>query len=130
MFFDRYEIHIQAFGDFVEPKLIIFRSSSSTFHVFNVSAFPNFKSSKMVPTLSDIWKFSNCQILRYGNEYCEGCFDIFLHFLKYVDDKYEGYGSTTGPQKIENVGGSRNHIKSIAIGPGTLITHFGIIQNL
>ena len=28
MFFDRYEIHIQAFVDFINGKLIIFRSSS------------------------------------------------------------------------------------------------------
>ena len=28
MFFDRYEIHIQAFVDFINGKLIIFQSSS------------------------------------------------------------------------------------------------------
>ena len=28
--FDRYEIHIQALGDFFEPKLIMFDSSSVT----------------------------------------------------------------------------------------------------
>ena len=33
MVFDRYEIHIQALGDFVESKLIVSPSSSFTFHV-------------------------------------------------------------------------------------------------
>ena len=32
MFFDRYEIHIQAFVDFINGKLIIFQSSSPQNH--------------------------------------------------------------------------------------------------
>ena len=34
MFFDRYEIHIQAFVDFINGKLIIFQSSSPQKHIF------------------------------------------------------------------------------------------------
>ena len=46
--FNRNEIHIQAFEDAVESKRIIFRSSSSTFHIFKIltfqiSKFQNYK---------------------------------------------------------------------------------------
>ena len=33
MLFDRYEIHIQAFGDFIYAKIIISRSSSSQSYI-------------------------------------------------------------------------------------------------
>ena len=46
--FDRYEIHIQAFGDLFDPKLIVFRSSSSTFHVLRILSF----SEKAIKTLN------------------------------------------------------------------------------
>ena len=36
MFFDRNEIHIQAFVDFINGKLIIFRSSSPQKHIFQI----------------------------------------------------------------------------------------------
>ena len=48
----------------------------------------------------------------------------YLVFLKYFGDEYGVYGST----KSENLRSSKNHLKSIAIGPGTLISHFGIIK--
>ena len=36
MFFDRNEIHIQAFVDFINGKLIIFQSSSPQKHIFQI----------------------------------------------------------------------------------------------
>ena len=33
MFFDRYEIHIQALGDFIYGKVMVFRSSSSQIYI-------------------------------------------------------------------------------------------------
>ena len=36
MFFDRNEIHIQAFVDFMNGKLIIFRSSSPQKHIIQI----------------------------------------------------------------------------------------------
>ena len=39
MFFDRNEIHIQAFVDFIHGKLMSGHSSSSTFHDFKNSSF-------------------------------------------------------------------------------------------
>ena len=39
MFFDRYEIHIQAFVDFINGKWMSGHSSSSTFHDFQISSF-------------------------------------------------------------------------------------------
>ena len=39
MFFDRYEIHIQAFGDLFTAKLMSGDSSSSTFDDFKILPF-------------------------------------------------------------------------------------------
>ena len=49
---------------------------------------------------------------------------VFLIFPKGFDDNREGYGS----RFWRNFGSSRNHLKSIGIWPGTLISHFGIIK--
>ena len=54
MFFDRNKIHIQAFVDFINGKLMSGHSSSSTFHDFKILSFLiinetgilNFKNSK------------------------------------------------------------------------------------
>ena len=43
MFSDKYEIHIQAFLNYIKPIFMSFRSPSSTFHDFQVSLFQNFK---------------------------------------------------------------------------------------
>ena len=55
--FDRYEIHIQAFVDFINGKLMSGHSSSSTFHDFQefiISNYQNFRSSNL-----RIFKFRN-----------------------------------------------------------------------
>ena len=51
MFFDRYEIHIQAFVDFINAIAIIPKSSSSQniiqqFHIFEISKLQDFNISK------------------------------------------------------------------------------------
>ena len=46
MFFDRYEINIQAFVNFIHLKLMVSRSSFSAFHVFRVLTFEKFRNSK------------------------------------------------------------------------------------
>ena len=47
MFFDRYVIHIQAFVDFINGQLIIFRSSSPQNYAQNIYAhFHNKKTGK------------------------------------------------------------------------------------
>ena len=71
MFFDRYEIHIQAFVDFINGKLIIFRSSSSQniickFNIFKISKFQDFKISKVQKVgYTHVPKFSDFLILRF-----------------------------------------------------------------
>ena len=50
MFFDRNEIHIQAFVDFINGKLMSGDSSSSTFHdfqEFTISNYQNFRPSNL-----------------------------------------------------------------------------------
>ena len=47
MFFDRYEIHIQASGDLFTAKLMSFRSSSSTFHDFRELSFYKIEKTKL-----------------------------------------------------------------------------------
>ena len=54
---------------------------------------------------------------------------MFPICLKGFDDKYGVYGPTTGPENI-NFGSSKNRLKCIATGPGTLINHFGIIKTI
>ena len=46
MFFDRNEIHIQAFVDFINGKLIIFQSSSPQKHIFQIYTQNIFKKTK------------------------------------------------------------------------------------
>jgi len=70
------------------------------------------------PKMSKSWIFGmSTYFLRSFREF-------LVFFLKYFDDKYGVYRST----KNEKFGSSRNHLKSIAIGRGTLISHSGIIQ--
>ena len=57
------------------------------------------------------------------------CFNDVPHMfscisLKYFGNKYGVHGS----RFVEQCGSSRNHPKSIAICPGTLIIRFGIIE--
>ena len=66
-------------------------------------------------------KFSDSQIWQNNMFKDESIF--FLYLLKYVCDTWEGYGSIFWP----NVQSSRNHLKSIGKGLGTLIRRFGII---
>ena len=47
-FFDRYEIHIQAFEEILTAKLMSGDSSSLTFHDFKISSFLIIKSSKIL----------------------------------------------------------------------------------
>ena len=69
--------------------------------------------------------FSSFQILRYGRIICFKDDSIFfLYLLKYVGDSWE----VSGSRFWQNFHSSRNHLKSIAIWPGTLISHFGIIK--
>ena len=49
---------------------------------------------------------------------------IFLVFFEYFGDTYGVYVSI----KSEHFGSSRNHLTSIAIGPESLISHFGIFK--
>ena len=51
-----------------------------------------------------------------------------LVFLKYFDDKKGGVKVHYGSNENQDFGSSRNHLKSIGIGPGTIIIHFGIIK--
>ena len=73
MFFDRNEMHIKAFVDFIDGKLMSGHSSSSTFHDFQDaiisnyqnSGILNFKDSKwtaLVSEISQILKFSDSQM--------------------------------------------------------------------
>ena len=45
MFFDRYEIHIQAFVDFINGKLIIFQSSSPQNIIWEIYIQNNFQKN-------------------------------------------------------------------------------------
>ena len=64
MFFDRNEIHIQAFVDFINGKLMSGHSSSSTFHDFTILSFykidksenESLKLEKWTPKVSEISK--------------------------------------------------------------------------
>ena len=94
---------------------IIFRSSSSTFHDFTILSFSKVKkwrieSSKLEPievTVSEISKVVNCS----GS-------------LKHLGNNHEVHRSI----KRKHFGSSRNHLKNIALGLETLISHFGIIK--
>ena len=56
MFFDRYEIHIQAFVDFINGKFIISRSSSSQNHCMEIGTQIKKKYGvKHVTTLYQKW---------------------------------------------------------------------------
>ena len=103
MFFDRYEIHIQAFVDFINGKLIIFRSSSSQniickFNIFKISKFQDFKISKVQKVgYTHVLKFSDFLILRFP--YIIFFHDVPIYFLIFFeviwynkDHKYGVYG--------------------------------------
>ena len=48
MFFDRNEIHIQAFVDFINGKSMSGHSSSSTFHDFQEFIVSNYQKSEIL----------------------------------------------------------------------------------
>ena len=62
MFFDRYEIHIRAFVDFIYAKCIISRSSSSQIYITN--RYVNFQT-KWCLILYTVSKQTNFPSLRY-----------------------------------------------------------------
>ena len=55
MFFDRDEIHIQAFVDFVNGKLISGHSSSSTFHDYQELIISNSQTPGIVNSKFKKW---------------------------------------------------------------------------
>ena len=80
MFFDRNEIHIQAFVDFINGKLISDHSSCSTFHDFTILSLYKIKNKKLtevrnskqwtpeVSEISKILKFSDFIISNSPNK--------------------------------------------------------------
>ena len=74
-----------------------------------------------VYTFQNFLAFSNFQIWK------RKCFKdvpiLSCILLKYFGDSWEVCGSRFG----QHFRSSQNHQKNIAIGPGTLISHFGII---
>ena len=64
MFFDRYEIHIQAFGDFIYAKWIIFRSSFSQNMIENEVL--NFQKMINNVGLGGLDTSKNPQIMEFG----------------------------------------------------------------
>ena len=48
MFFDRYKIHIQAFGDYIYAKCIIFRSSSSQIFINKLGLGDRFRNPEIM----------------------------------------------------------------------------------
>ena len=112
MFFNRYEIHIQVFGDSFEPELIMSRSSSSTFHVFKLLTFQNVKNKN-----AGISNFKISKLHNFKNHNTSKCSDfqilrdeelifsmmfpqLFLDFLEHVDSNWEVCGSIKS-EKIE-----------------------------
>ena len=93
MFFDRNEIHIQAFVDFINGKLIPGDSSSLTFYVFEILSFLRIKNqdfkiskfNKWTYKVSEIFDFFGFQIsMKYIFPYFPGMFpDFFLICFKY-----------------------------------------------
>ena len=73
MLFDRSEIHIQAFVDFINGKFMSGHSSSSTFHDFTIFSFYKITNEKSQVQnskkghlrLPRFRKFSNFQIIIY-----------------------------------------------------------------
>ena len=77
------------------------------------------------PVVPYFWNGRITSKLRYEKEniFWNGSM-VCLAFLKYFDDTKEVQRSI----KNETCQSSINHLKSIAIGPRTLISHFGIIN--
>ena len=116
MFFDRNEIHIQAFGEIPPAKLMSGDSSSSTFHDFQefiICNHQNFRSSNL-----RIFKFRNFKnrkvrytglpkiSKKWGLRFPKSIFSkdvpwFFLVFFKYFHKKYGEWGSTTGPKNLK-----------------------------
>ena len=120
--FDRNEIHIQAFVDFIGGQSMSGHSSSSTFHDFIILSYSEINKSKKrrfrkkhnlrLGTQDfhkiEVFRFSDIQ-----NSYFQKCSHIFLYCLKGFGSNWEGYGS--------------NHRKSIGIDQESTISRFGII---
>ena len=134
MFFDRYEINIQAFLYFIKGKLIIFRSSSSRNIILRwyiLKILFNNKFTKKSKNMFQKWwvclskkrQCSKFQILRYENIFFNDDSIRFLYFLKYSGNNWK----VSGSRFWQNVRSPLNHQKNIGIWPGTLINHFGII---
>ena len=86
MFFDRYEIHIQAFVDVINGKLIIFRSSSpqNCFEdIYSKNRYQNYiqkiNSKKVRVYLSKIFENVGCQT--WKNNIFPGCSHILSNIF-------------------------------------------------
>ena len=94
MFVDRYEIHIQAFGNVFDGKMIMLRSPAS--HIYIQYILISRKTNNMqkhVSTPLENRTFANYQILRY-EKYVLKMSPYFLYSLKHFwynkMDKYGG----------------------------------------
>ena len=92
------------------PRSSFLSKASATSHQRRIAATYNFQHLF-------VW------IPYWQNNICRRCFHIFLYSLKHFGNNYEVYGS----RFLQNFRSSQNHLKSMAICPGTLINHFGII---
>ena len=108
MLLDRNEIHIQAFVDFINGKLMSGHSSSSTFHDFIISSYSKINKKKKEKQkqknkgsqknlevrytgFPEFLRFSDSQISQI--HIFKDVPIFFLYSLKYFDDNWEGYGS-------------------------------------
>ena len=102
MFFDRNEIHIPAFVDFINGQLMSGDSSSSTFHhfpefiIFNYQKFRNSEFQKFktwTPKVSNISKFLSFRFLRKICSIFPGMFPDFLDLIQVIlSNKMKKYG--------------------------------------
>ena len=82
MFFDRYEIHIQAFVDFINAIAIIFKSSSS--QNMNQHEILNIKQKRYRGLPQHLKQKTNVLSPRFTKIICfQDVPIIFLYFLKY-----------------------------------------------
>ena len=110
------------YGDLHQGPVPVFDFSTFqivTFRDFETSKLKNNKSKSLVHE-SCIFKSLDSHISK--DETVQRRFHIFLYFLKHFSDDYEIYGFRSG--RFFEV--PKNHLKTIAIGPGTLISHLGI----
>ena len=151
MFFDRNEIHIQAFGEIPPAKLMSGDSSSSTFHDFQefiISNYQNFRFSNLRIFNFRNSKSSNFEIPKSEKSGTQDfqqnrkCWSLIFPksifskdvpwfvLVSFEVNSCEIQGSRVHyrSQKCRNFGSSKVHPKSSGIDQESIISHLGIIK--